>query len=78
MACLAAKPIVNGIERDLEGKATVVRLDLLSEEGRRIAGRYDVSAIPTILVFDRGKGPVFRHVGIPDRDEIVGEVLALR
>ena len=77
MACLAAKPIVNGIERDLEGRAAVVRLDLLSAEGRRIARRYDVRAIPTILVFDRGKGPLFRQMGMPDRKEIVGKVLAL-
>jgi thioredoxin-like negative regulator of GroEL len=78
VACLAAKPIVNGIERDLEGTATVVRLDLMSEVGRRIARRYDVRAIPTILIFDRGEGPVFRHMGIPGRQQIVDEVLALR
>ena len=55
MACLAAKPIVNGIERDLADTATVVRLDLSSEEGRQIARRYDVRAIPTILAFKDGQ-----------------------
>jgi len=56
----------------------MVRLDLLSQEGRQIARRYDVSAIPTILVFDRGRGPVSRHMGIPDREKVVGKVPALR
>lgn len=77
MACLAAKPIVNGIERDLEGTASVVRLDLASDEGRRIARRYDVRGLPTILVFDNGEGPIHRYIGVPSRREIVDQVKAL-
>lgn len=76
MACLAAKPIVNGIERDLEGTAEVVRIDLLSADGRAVARRYDVRAIPTLLIFDGGD-VVDRRTGIPDRDEVVTLVRGL-
>jgi thioredoxin-like negative regulator of GroEL len=69
---------VNGIERDLEHTATVVRFDLMSDEGRQIARRYDVQAIPTILVFNEGAGPVYRHMGVPSRKKIVAEVSQLR
>lgn len=45
---------MDGIERDLAGAATVVRVDLLSESGREIARRYGVEFTPTFLFFDRG------------------------
>ena len=42
MPCLLAKPIVDGIEKDLEGRAQVVRLNITSEQGRDIALGYNV------------------------------------
>lgn len=78
MGCLAAKPIVNGIEKDLRGKATVVRLNLLSEVGREAAARYRVSAVPTMLVLGAGGEVTYRKVGTPDREAIVAEATAPR
>jgi thioredoxin-like negative regulator of GroEL len=52
-----AKPIVDGLERDLNGKANVVRLDLLSSVGRQAAYQYGVRAVPTIILVD-GSGEV--------------------
>jgi len=52
-----AKPIVDGIERRLAGKASVVRLDVMSEIGRQAAGRFSVRAVPTVIVLD-GDGQV--------------------
>lgn len=72
MRCLAAKPIVNGIEKDLEGKAEVVRLNLLSREGREIARRYEVMGAPTLLVLDARGKVVYGKQGIPDRKAVVG------
>ena len=69
---------MNGIERDLGGQATVVRLDLMSELGRTIARRYEVRAIPTILIFDGRQEPVYRHSGIPSRTQVVERVRKLR
>lgn len=52
-----AKPIVDGLERNLAGKATVIRLDVLSPLGRRVAAHFGVRGLPTLLVLD-GQGKV--------------------
>ena len=67
---------MDGIERDLEDSATVVRLDLMSRVGREIAARYGVRSIPTLLVLDDGH-EVYRQDGMPDRAEIVRRTNAL-
>jgi thiol-disulfide isomerase/thioredoxin len=76
MSCLLAKPIVNGIEKDLQGRAKVIRLNMLSRLGREAAKRFAVSAMPTLLVLD-GKGDVLhRHAGMPNRKQVVDQTLA--
>ena len=70
-----AKPVVDGIERDLKGRAEVVRIDLLSKIGRQIAARYGVSSIPALLVVD-GDVVTYRHTGMPDRTEVVSQITA--
>ena len=71
-----AKPIVDGIEKDLKGKAEVVRLNLLSKVGREVASRYSVPAVPTILILDAEGEVVYRHTGMPDRREVVAQISA--
>jgi thioredoxin-related protein len=69
-----AKPIVDGLERELEGQARVVRLDVLSTVGRRVAQRHDVRSIPTFLVFDGRGNLIDRQVGFPDKGKIIALV----
>ncbi len=76
MRCLAAKPIVDGIEKDLQGQAEVVRLNATSSLGRELAARYGVMGIPTMLVLDGTGEVVHRHVGIPSRKKIVAMAMA--
>jgi thioredoxin-related protein len=66
---------VDGIERDLKGSAEVVRLNLMGKVGREAASRYRVQAVPTILVLDSDGNVVYRHVGMPDRSEVVARVV---
>lgn len=67
---------MNGIEKDLEGTARVVRLDIASDLGKTVAERYGVSAVPTVVVLD-GYGEVtHRESGIPDREEVVAAAAA--
>lgn len=73
MQCLTAKPIVNGIEKDLEGTARVIRLDIGSDLGGEAADRFGVSAVPTTLVLDGAGEVVHRETGLPDRDEVVAK-----
>ena len=66
-----AKPIVDGLERDLEGRAQVIRLNVLDGVGSAAAQRYAVRGVPTMLVFDGQGKVVSTSVGLPDRKRIV-------
>ena len=77
MACLVAKPIVNGIEKDLKGKAEVIRLNILDSVGGQAAERYDVGLIPATIVIGPSGDVVHKGSGMPDRDKIVGLASAL-
>ena len=72
-----AKPIVNGIEKDLKGQAKVVRLNLLSKLGRELARAYGVTVIPAMIVFDGAGRMQYSHQGLPNRQRIVQEVSQL-
>ena len=52
-----AKPIVDGLEKDLAGKADVVRLNVLSSIGQQAAAHFGVRGMPTLIVVD-GQGQV--------------------
>lgn len=65
------------LEKDLHGRADVLRLDLLSGVGRQAAGAYGVKAVPTTLVFDGAGQVVYRQVGGVDAKAIRGQVAAL-
>ena len=69
-----AKPIVDGIERDLEGRAEVVRLSVTSRVGMDAARRYGVRGVPTLILFDGVGHAVEQNVGIPDRGSVVAQV----
>jgi len=75
--CLVAKPIVDGLERELIGRADVIRLDATGGLGLQMARRFGVSGLPTLLVFD-GKGElVYRQSGPPSKDEVLQAVQGL-
>ena len=75
MRCLAAKPIVDGIERDLQGRAEVVRVNALGDLGKELASRYGVMGVPTTLVLDGGGDVIYQQAGIPSRKKIVDKVV---
>ena len=72
-----AKPIVDGIERDLEGRARVVRIGVMSGLGSQTARQYNVRGVPTLIIFDGDGQPVGQSVGIPDRAAVVAQVNSL-
>ena len=71
MTCLAAKPVVNGIEEDLEDTAPVIRLDISSDVGKAAAGRFGVRGVPTTIVLDGAGEVVHRESGVPSRKKVV-------
>lgn len=67
---------MDGIEKDLQGRVEVVRLDLADKLGKEIASRYDVRGSPTTLVVNGDGDVIYRHVGIPSRTKVVAQATA--
>ena len=61
---------MDGLERELEGQARVVRLSALSQMGQEMARRHGVQGVPTFLIFDGQGNLIGRQVGFPNRGEI--------
>ncbi len=70
-----AKPVVDGLERQMDGKAGVARVNIFSDSGGELAERYRVHATPTYLVLDERGNVIYRQVGgMPDTDKILEKV----
>jgi thioredoxin-like negative regulator of GroEL len=69
-----AKPVVDGLERDLKGKSAVLRLDVLSQLGRQVAGQFGVRGVPTLVVVDGNGQPMLTQVGRLQPAEVQAEV----
>lgn len=69
-----AKPVVDRVETQLDGRAQVVRLDMWSQVGRQAARRYGVRGIPTLMVVDNNGQPVYGQYGIPLPSQVIGQV----
>jgi hypothetical protein len=68
---------VDGLEKKLDGKAEVVRLDVLSSVGQQAARRYGVRGVPALVVVDGTGQAVFGQAGIPRPGPIVEQVETL-
>lgn len=72
-----AKPVVDRLERDLEGEALVLRLSTWGSVGRQLASRYGVRGVPTFLLFDGSGNMVHYQVGRLDADQVKAQINAL-
>lgn len=72
-----AKPVVDGLERELEGQAQVLRLSVMDDVGGELAMRYGVSGVPTVVLLDGAGEVVLRQTGMPDQDAIRAAVVDL-
>jgi len=69
-----AKPIVDGLERELQGRAQVLRLGVMDDVGGELAMRYGVRGVPTLVLLDGAGETVLTQVGLPDQAEIIAAV----
>ena len=77
MPCLLAKPVVDGLERDLQGQAQVLRLGVMDDVGGTLALRYGVRGVPTLVVLNGAGEVVLKQAGMLDRAEVVAAVEGL-
>jgi thioredoxin-related protein len=69
-----AKPVVDGLERELEGRTQVLRLSVIDDVGGELAMRYGVRGVPTFVLLDGTGEVVLKQAGMPDRAVIVTAV----
>lgn len=51
-ACLATRPIVDGIERELVGKLDVLRVNVAEDVGQEVRERFGSRMVPTVILLD--------------------------
>ncbi|MBZ0295621.1 MAG: hypothetical protein K8L99_23895 [Anaerolineae bacterium] len=65
--CLAVRPVVDRYAEDLADSFNVLRVDIHTDVGRELRGRYDFSFTPEFLLFNREGEVVWRgHTPPPD------------
>ncbi len=61
--CRMIAPHLETLSKELEGQASIVKLDV--DHAQQIASKYQVTSIPTLILFREGK-EVGRIVGVRD------------
>lgn len=69
--CRMMRPIMDEIEKEYAGIVKVVFHDVWTQEGRPMAVKYKVRAIPTQVFLDKDGKEIFRHVGFFPKEELV-------
>jgi thiol-disulfide isomerase/thioredoxin len=70
VACIVAKPSVDRLEQELQGKLVVQRVNIQSDAGKNLAARYEVEATPTFIFLNAAGKEQWRGFGILDATEI--------
>ncbi len=73
--CKQMAPILEGLNRDLRGRANVLFNDVWKDE--QLARAYRIQMIPTQIFFDAKGKEVKRHMGYMEKSEILKELKTL-
>jgi thioredoxin-related protein len=69
-----AKPVVDRLERELQGQAQVLRLNVMDDVGGALAMRYGVRGVPTFVLLDGAGKVALTQAGMLSRAEITAAV----
>ncbi|MEM6993191.1 MAG: thioredoxin family protein [Myxococcota bacterium] len=70
-----AKPSVDGLQQDLSERLAFTHVNIGDEEGRRLATKYGVRAVPAFLVVSPEGEVLYRKIGgLPEREAIEAEL----
>jgi thioredoxin 1 len=70
--CKMMAPILQKLEKEYEGKAAIVFIDVWKD--KKPAQRFRIRAIPTQIFFDKDGNEVYRHVGFMSENGIVTQL----
>ena len=65
--CKALVPILDELSSEMSGKAVIAKLDI--DQGSNTASKYQVTSVPTLILFKDGN-EVGRLVGLREKDDI--------
>ena len=68
--CRMMHPIVDRIEKQLNGRVDVYRIDIDNRSIAPILSRYNIRSVPTLIFFRRGE-ILWRRSGVTDYDELL-------
>ena len=63
---MAARPVVDGIERQHQGSLIGIRVNVQDPVGKEVGARYGFEYTPTFLLFDGQGRQIMRSVGAID------------
>ena len=73
--CKMQTPILEKLEKELDkGRVRIAKID--ADQAPETSMKYQVRAIPTLILFQKGK-PITTHVGVWPREEIEKELAAI-
>lgn len=66
-----AKPVVDGLERELHGKVRFIKVNVGDDDGSEVAMKYGVHGVPAFVMLDGEGRVIYRKVGgKPDLDVV--------
>jgi len=71
--CRMLAPVLDKVAKDVQGQASIAKLDI--DHAQRIASSYQVTSVPTLILFKDGK-EMGRLVGLRDADTVKDFVLS--
>ena len=71
--CKTMHPIIENIGHEVQGKARVLKIDV--DKNPSLAARYQIQAVPTLLIFKKGN-MVWKHPGGLDKQSLLNTLLS--
>src|SRR5690242_11882857 len=72
--CKAMEPIVKEVAKTIQDRARIVKVNI--DKQVHLAQSYNVSAVPTFMVFKKGQ-MLWRHPGMIDKNTILSKLTQL-
>jgi thioredoxin 1 len=73
--CKMQAPILESLEKELDkGRVRIAKID--ADQAPETSMKYQVRAIPTLILFQKGK-PVKTHIGVWPREEIEKQLASI-
>lgn len=69
--CKAMTPVLESLAGDLKGKVRILKVDI--DRNQNIAIRYNIQAVPTLILFKKGE-IMWRQSGGMDKSTLLGKL----